>query len=168
MAPVVLTWRDETYVINGLFAILDLDAVFEFVDQQLGYGLVVGLKDNLRQVWLVVQETAEPPKVADVEERRQSRRHAAAAGPGRLRPLPGDDWEVSEERRFFVSNVLWNDLTADQLRKNRPDSESNTTCGTGSPRPSVPRVPDARPGQAGRRPRRSRRRRCTRPAGRGW
>ena len=128
------------------------------VDQQLGYGLIAGLKDNqpdliaearrvlepvargqapevttpwerhrgtlmrrklyrtaaldgwlgwdnLRQVWLVVQETAEPPKSADEQARKRNRR----------RTEPGDDWEVSEERRFFVSNVLWNYLTAEQI-----------------------------------------------------
>jgi len=162
--PDFATWLHETYGVHGYFGILDVDAgflsraVFEFVDQHLGYGLVAGLKDNqpdliaeaqrvlepmvrsqapeattpwerhrgtlmrrklyrtaeldgwlgwdnLRQVWLVVQETAEPPEPANDEQRKRNRGCAE----------PGDNWEVSEERRFFVSNVLWNYLTADQI-----------------------------------------------------
>lgn len=133
-------------------------AVFEFVDQQLGYGLIAGLKENqpdlltearrvlepmardeapeaiapweryrgklirrklyrtaelngwldwnnLRQVWLVVQETAEPPVPANDEERKKNR--------GRTEP--GDDWTVTDEHRFFVTNVLWNRLTPNQI-----------------------------------------------------
>jgi len=162
--PAFATWLHETYGVGGLFGIFDVDAgflsraIFEFVDQQLGYGLIAGLKDNqpdliaeaqrvlepmvrtqapeattpweryrgtlmrrklyrtaeldgwlgwnnLRQVWLVVQETAEPPKPADDEERRKNRR----------RTEPGDDWEVADERRLFVCNLPWNYLTADQI-----------------------------------------------------
>lgn len=162
--PAFATWLHETYGVRGLFEIFDVDAgflsrkVFEFVDQQLGYGLVAGLKNNqpellaeaqrlleplarhavpeavapweryrsklirrklyrtselngwldwnnLRQVWLVVQETAEPPTPANDDQRKNNRR----------RTQPGHDWTVTEERRFFVSNVLWNRLTPAQI-----------------------------------------------------
>ena len=162
--PAFATWLHETYGVHGLFEIFDVDAgflsraVFEFVDQELSYGLIAGLKDNqpdliaearrvlepmvdtgapeattpweryrgtlmrrklyrtaelngwldwnnLRQVWLVLQETAKPPKPATDAERRRNRR----------RTEPGDDWKVTEERRFFVSNLLWNRLSPDQI-----------------------------------------------------
>lgn len=162
--PAFATWLHETYGVHGMFEIFDVDAgflskaVFEFIDQQLGYGLIAGLKDNqpdliaearrvlepmvraetpeavtpweryqgklmrrslhrtaelngwlgwnnLRQVWLVVQETAEPPKPTSDGERKKNRR----------RTEPGDDWEVTEERRLFVTNVLWNRLSATQI-----------------------------------------------------
>lgn len=156
--PAFATWLHETYGCHGLFEIFDVDAgflsraVFEFVDQQLQYGLVVGLKENqpdllaaaqsalgqmqqtvqpetvtdweryqgtlmrrklyrtaeldgwlgwknLRQVWLVLQETATPPKGV------QARHHAA----------PTPDWSIETEERFFATNLLWNRLTAPQI-----------------------------------------------------
>lgn len=157
--PAFVTWLHETYGGSDLFEIIDLDAgflsrkVFRFVDE-LGYGVVVGLKgnqpslheeakrvlvplsesvapeaktpweafqgkmirrklyrtfemdgflewDRLRQVWLVVQETAHPPKFAD-----------------RLSPgarTPPSDWTVEREERFFVTNLPSRRLTPAQI-----------------------------------------------------
>ncbi len=61
--------------------------------------------NDLRQVSLGVQETAEPPKPAHDDERKKSRGRTG----------PGVDWTVTEEHRFFASNVLWNRLTAAQI-----------------------------------------------------
>jgi hypothetical protein len=156
--PDFAIWLHETYGRHGLFEIFDVDAgffsraVFEFIDQDLGYGLVVGLKENqpelldaarsklgrireidepevitdweryqgklmrrklyrtaeldgwldwknLRQVWLVVQETATPPKGV------QARHHR----------VPTKDWSVESEDRYFATNLLWNRLKAPQI-----------------------------------------------------
>lgn len=156
--PVFATWLHETYGRHGLFEIFDVDAgffsraVFEFIDQHLGYGLVVGLKENqpelldaarsvlgrirdtvkpevvtgweryqgtlmrrklyrtaeldgwldwknLRQVWLVVQETATPPIGV------LARHHE----------VPGKDWSVESEERYFATNLPWNRLKALQI-----------------------------------------------------
>ena len=156
--PAFATWLHETYGRHGLFEIFDVDAgffsrkVFEFIDQQLEYGLVVGLKENqpellaaaqsalghmqetaqpevvtgweryqgtlmrrklyrtaeldgwlgwknLRQVWLVLQETATPPKGI------QTRHHTA----------PTQDWSIETEERYFATNLLWNRLEAPQI-----------------------------------------------------
>lgn len=156
--PDFATWLHETYGRHGLFEIFDLDAgffshrLFSFVDQELRYGLVVGLKDNqpellqeasrvlhwmketspaelvtpweryqgtlmrrklyrtreldgwldwknLRQVWLVVQETATP--LTGVLARRHH--------------VPDKDWCVQTEERYFATNLLWNRLTPAQI-----------------------------------------------------
>lgn len=156
--PEFATWLHETYGRHGLFEIFDVDAgffshrLFSFVDQDLGYGLVVGLKKNqpellqearrvlgrtketpppelvtpweryqgtlirrklyrtgdldgwldwknLRQVWLVTQETATPPTGV------LARRHHA----------PDKDWCVETEERYFATNLLWNRLSAAQI-----------------------------------------------------
>jgi hypothetical protein len=58
--------------------------------------------DHLRQVWLVVQETAEPPK---------------NSGTRRLRGLlqPPEDWSISTEFRYFATNLPWGRLSAAQI-----------------------------------------------------
>jgi hypothetical protein len=54
---------------------------------------------NLRQVWLVVQQTATPPKGV------QARHHDA----------PSKDWAIETEDRYFATNVLWNRLNPPQI-----------------------------------------------------
>jgi len=154
------TWLDETYGRYGLFEILDVDAgflskkVFRFVDQELQYGFVAGLKKNqpdlfkeaqrvllpmwktgepeaetlweayqgkqirrrlyrtaaldgylgwknLRQVWLVVQETRE---LADpcLKGKKNLRQDAK--------------WKPSQyEFRYFAVNLPWNRMTPHQI-----------------------------------------------------
>jgi len=157
--PDFVRWLHETFGRFGLFEIIDLDAgflsraVFRFIDG-LGYGAVIGLKNNqpdlleeaqrvllplsksaapeavtpwepykgkmirrklfrtfemdgflgwhhLRQVWLVVQETAQRPKLG--ERRPYGRR------------TPPAEWTVSQEHRYFVTNVLKRRLTPQQI-----------------------------------------------------
>ena len=61
---------------------------------------------NLRQVWLVVQQTATPPKGV------LARHHE----------MPGKDWSVESEERYFATNLLWNRLKAPQLVLQWPQS----------------------------------------------
>ena len=57
--------------------------------------------NHLRQVWLVVQETAEPEQG---EPRRPRGHHQPLA-----------DWKISRELRYFVTNLPWNRLTPSQI-----------------------------------------------------